>query len=307
MPLITIHLERAVQELLTGKTVAIPTETVYGLAAMINKPNAVKTIFALKNRPLNHPLIVHIAPDWDLNLLVEEIPHYAHRLIAEFWPGPLTLVFRCKPNIINPLINGGQSTVAVRCPAHPIAQKLLNKLPVPIVAPSANPFGKISPTTALHVKHSFNDKELLILDGGRCNIGIESTIIDATHAHSYQILRPGLITQEAINKVISLPHNIVAKSIRVPGALESHYQPEKNLYYFENLDMINRFCEKNGGDVFVIANQKPPLVTAEHFHLLGDNPEHAAFELYYQLRNADASDAMCIAIELPPIPVLGVA
>lgn len=300
MPLITINMDRAIQDLQAGNPVAIPTETVYGLAAMINKPQAIKRVFEMKNRPLNHPLIVHVAPEWDITQLAAEVPDYAQLLINSFWPGALTLVFHRQKNQINPLITGGQSTIAIRSPSHPLTLKLLRKLDTPLVAPSANPFGKISPTTALHVKQSFKDQDLLILDGGRCAIGIESTIVDATHSENYQILRHGLIGEEEMNQVINNHQLNSTHSIRVPGALASHYQPQKTLYYFERYDTLASFCQKRAGTVYVIAQKKPEQVEEKYFHLLGDSPEQAAFDLYFQLRLADASDALCIAIELPP-------
>jgi L-threonylcarbamoyladenylate synthase len=300
MSLITTNLNRAILDLKDGKPVAIPTETVYGLAAMINKSAAIKAVYTMKNRPLSHPLIVHVAEDWDLNELVEEIPDYAQILIKHFWPGPLTLVFRCKMDHVNPLITAGQTTIAIRCPAHPIAQKLLQKLNAPIVAPSANPFGKVSPTTALHVKQSFKEQELTILDGGRCSIGIESTIVDATHSESYQILRHGLIDEKAIAAVIPTHYIARENEIKVPGKLDSHYQPQKNLYYFDHYETLSRFCQRREGDVYVIASQQPPGVDINNYHHLADNPEKAAYDLYYQLRYADTSNAICIAIELPP-------
>ncbi len=142
MPLITKNIDRALKELEAGKPVAIPTETVYGLAALINKPNAIKAVFEIKNRPLNHPLIVHVGRDWDIRQIVEEIPEYAQLLMNAFWPGPLTLIFRCHKQQINPLVTGGQLTVAIRSPSHPMAQRLLKKLELPLVAPSANPLEK---------------------------------------------------------------------------------------------------------------------------------------------------------------------
>lgn len=300
MPIITTQINQAVLELKAGKPVAIPTETVYGLAAMVNKPEAIKAVFAMKNRPLNHPLIVHIAKEWDLSTLVANIPSYAQQLIKSFWPGPLTLVFHAKKDAVNPLITGGQETVAIRCPAHPIAQKLLQRIDTPLVAPSANPFGKISPTTALHVKHSFPDKQLLILNGGRCHIGIESTIVNASDAHHYQILRHGLINEQAIAKVANVACLEKTEHIRAPGLLASHYQPNKTLYYFENQLNIHRFCQNREGDVYVIAKTKPETVPSTLFHPLSDIPDKAAFDLYHQLREADSSQALCIAIELPP-------
>ncbi|CAM2736555.1 translation initiation protein [Legionella steigerwaltii] len=300
MPLITNHIDQAIRDLHAGKPVAIPTETVYGLAAPINNEKAIRTVFAMKNRPLNHPLIVHVAQDWDLKQWVKDIPAYAQQLIKKFWPGPLTLVLHCKPDQINPLITGGQTTVAIRCPAHPLAQELLIKLGIPLVAPSANPFGKVSPTTAQHVSESFPHQELTILDGGRCAVGIESTIIDATHAENYQILRHGLIDEKTIAEVIATPSLHHENILRVPGKLESHYQPQKTLYYFPNYESLTHFCQKNPDKIYVIASKQPLGILEDHFHRLEDQPEKVAFDLYYQLRKADTSDAQIIAIELPP-------
>lgn len=300
MPLITTNIDLAVCDLREGKPVAIPTETVYGLAAPTNNEQAIKAVFTMKGRPLNHPLIVHVAPNWDLSELATDIPVYAKELMKKFWPGPLTLVLRCKTDRVNPLITGGQATVAIRCPAHPIAQELLTQLQIPIVAPSANPFGKVSPTTALHVQESFPGQELTILDGGRCTIGIESTIVDASNPENYQILRHGLIDEQAIEAIITTPSLNQHSSVRVPGKLDSHYQPQKTLYYFADHDELMQFCQRNAGTVYAIASQQPTTVADSHFHHLAKHPEKAAFDLYFQLRKADASTAQCIVIELPP-------
>lgn len=300
MPLIIKNIDQAVCDLQSGLPVAIPTETVYGLAAMVNNPEAIKAVFAMKNRPLSHPLIVHVGEDWDLTDYAEDIPAYAEQLIKAFWPGPLTLVLRCNKEQISPLITGGQDTVAIRCPAHPMTQKLLQKLKVALVAPSANPFGKISPTTAQHVKQSFPDKKMTILDGGRCTVGIESTIVDATQYGSYQILRPGLINEQTIAEIIPTDLLENQSELRVPGKLESHYQPQKTLYYFENNELLEQFCQRRAGDVAVIAANRPSSVSSNLFYLLEARPQEAAYSLYYNLRQADLSAAMCIAIELPP-------
>lgn len=300
MPLITTSLKQVLSDLQQGKPVAIPTETVYGLAASIQNEAAIKAVFAMKNRPLDHPLIVHVAPNFDVTLLVEEIPDYAKCLIKNFWPGPLTLVLRTKLDQINPLITGGQSTVALRCPAHPLAQELLTKFKIPIVAPSANPFGKISPTTAQHVALSFTDKELTILDGDRCSVGIESTIIDASDPAGYQILRHGVIDEQSILEICGDKYLAKTNTTKVPGRLETHYQPQKPLYYFAGYESLQHFCQQHSGTVYVIASKKPADVMAQQFHLLSQQPEQAAFDLYYQLRLADESSATCIAIELPP-------
>lgn len=300
MPEITQNIEQAVHELLTGKPVAIPTETVYGLAAPFNQEKAIRAVFSMKQRPLNHPLIVHVAQDWDLHQIVTEIPEYAQRLIQHFWPGPLTLVLKSREQAVNSLVTAEQSTVAIRCPAHPVAQTLLQALNTPLVAPSANPFGKISPTTAMHVLQSFPNEDLTILDGGRCAIGIESTIVDASHHEGYQILRHGMIDATTIAQVAQSPCLNTENNTRVPGKLETHYQPQKSLYYFVNPDELYDFCQKRPGDVFVIAQKQPFTENKMHFHLLSMKPEQAAYELYFRLREADRSSARCIAIELPP-------
>lgn len=285
MSQITTSLDRVLHALNAGKTAAIPTETVYGLAALITHEKALAQVFALKKRPTNHPLIMHVHPDWDLTPWVESIPEYAQTLMQIFWPGPLTFILKAKSDL-HPLITGGQPTVAVRSPKHPLALELLEKLQVPFVAPSANPFGKISPTTAEHVQTAFAETDLLVLDGGRCSVGIESTIISATHPDYYQIERPGHVCETDIKKYINIPCNKTATDIRAPGKMAQHYQPQKPLYYFENEADLKRFCQAESEAVFV--------------YTLPNNAEAAAFELYFELRKADKSDAHCIAMILPP-------
>jgi len=302
MPLITTNIDLVLRDLHAGKPVAIPTETVYGLAAPIDNEEAIKAVFAMKNRPLNHPLIVHVAPDWNLHTLINNLPDYAAVLIKKFWPGPLTLVLPCKPGAILPLVNGGQTTIALRCPAHPVTQELLHLLGTPLVAPSANPFGKISPTTAAHVEESFPHEDLTILDGGRCTVGIESTIVDATDPYHYQILRHGLLSEDLIRAELGQAPENLAHEIRVPGKLDSHYQPTKTLFYFEDFTTLEQFCRSGKNDeVYVIASRQPEGINDLHFHPLAENPEKAAFDLYFQLRRGDASNAKYIVIELPPL------
>ncbi|MBA2652981.1 MAG: threonylcarbamoyl-AMP synthase [Tatlockia sp.] len=301
MSTITKNIELALSHLRQDNIVAIPTETVYGLAANAESEQAIRKIYAMKNRPLNHPLIMHVLDNWDLSQWVSFIPDYAQQLIESFWPGPLTLVFKCKKGQVNPLITGGQDTVALRCPKHPLAQTLLEQLGFPLVAPSANPFGKISPTTAEHVQHSFKDEDLLILDGGRCQVGIESTIVAATNPDGYEILRHGLIDESQINSVLSARQLKGATAIRVPGKLESHYQPEKPLYCFPDIQAIQNFIEQAKEDsVYVLSFADLTDANFSHYYRLPNSVEQAAFELYYQLRLADLSSATCIAVELPP-------
>lgn len=295
-----IHqIDAAVDCLQRDDVVAIPTETVYGLAGNAESDVAIKKIFSMKNRPLSHPLIMHIAEGADIRQWVEYVPDYALKLMEAYWPGPLTLVFQGKPGKINPLVTGGQSTVAIRCPQHPMAQALLQRLAFPLVAPSANPFGKISPTTAEHVQQSFPDHDLLILDGGRCRVGIESSIVSAVDPGNYQILRHGVIDEQAICYVLNSQASTGENDLRVPGKMDSHYQPEKPLYCFDSLESLQIFCQRHP-DAYVLSFHKDSHFNYQAGFQLPDNPGQLAYELYYQLRQADQSDASLIAMELPP-------
>ncbi len=298
MSIITNDTNLLIQALQRGEIAAIPTETVYGLAGNAENDAAIRQIYALKQRPLNHPLIMHVAQNADLTRWSNAIPNYVEPLIKHFWPGPLTLVLSCGPSQVNPLVTGGQASVAIRAPSHPLAQELLSALDFPLVAPSANPFGKISPTTALHVQESFKDSELLILDGGRCSIGIESTIVGATHQEGYQILRHGMIDETMLRHVLpglELPRD---ETIRVSGHLETHYQPEKPLYYFTDLELAKQACAQK--TVFVISMKKNEVFADDLGYPLSKDPQIVAYELYYQLRLGDRSTAQIILIELPP-------
>lgn len=302
MSIIIKNIQQAVSSLKSGEVVAIPTETVYGLAANAEDHSAIRNVFHIKQRPLNHPLILHVATNWDLTQWVSSIPAYAYVLMQHFWPGPLTLVMPTYPQQ-NALITGGQDTIAVRSPNHPITQSLLSQLGVPVVAPSANRFGKVSPTTARHVQDSFKNEKLLILEGGRCQVGIESTIIDATHPEKYQILRQGMITEADINHVLPQLLSREKSKVRVSGQLATHYQPEKKLFYFSFLHELNVMSPQELKDLYVIAFSDPEELSAFEFscsYQLPISPEQVAFELYYQLRQADMSSAKTIAIQLPP-------
>lgn len=297
--MITTTIARVVETLHQHNIAAIPTETVYGLAAIAAHEDAVKKIFALKQRPLNHPLILHIAAHFELAQWVSAIHDHAQILIENLWPGPLTLVFNCRPNSVSPLVNGGQNTIAIRCPSHPVTSELLKSLGVPVVAPSANPFGKISPTTALHVEQSFDDPELMILDGGRCGIGIESTIVDVSNPRGYRILRHGIIPETTFNALLPNAELPETNSIRVPGRLEVHYQPKKQLHCFSDLHLMSLFCAENP-QCYVLSFHKGSLFENYWGAEMTPNPEQLAYELYFELRRADVSDSSCIVMELPP-------
>lgn len=299
--MITTHIAEAVQALQHHRIAAIPTETVYGLAGIALYEDAIRQIFSFKNRPLNHPLILHVANHFDLNQWVMDISDHAQTLIEQLWPGPLTLVFNCRPHAINTLVNGGQRTIAIRCPNHPVTIQLLTELNLPLVAPSANPFGKISPTTAAHVEQSFNDPNLLILDGGRCEIGIESTIVDVSNPAGYRVLRQGIISNTVLETLLPGKQLIDTpfSTIRVPGKLDTHYQPKKTLHCFSSVTLMQQFCSHHP-DSYVLSFKKNHLFSAHAGISLAFEPERLAYDLYYELRLADASSASCIVIELPP-------
>ena len=221
-------IQGASQALSQGNLIAFPTETVYGLGADATNPDAVKRIYEVKGRPSDHPLIVHIASLDQMDQWAIDIPEYAIKLARDFWPGPMTLVLK-RSTKAKDFITGGQDTVALRVPAHPIALSLLQEFKEGIAAPSANRFGSVSPTTAEAVEEELKDylsPQDLILDGGQCLVGVESTIIDCTKQTPF-ILRPGAITGAMIEEstgLIALTNN--DGSIRVSGALDSHYSPK---------------------------------------------------------------------------------
>ena len=300
MPTITANIDLALEHLEQGDVVAIPTETVYGLAADATNENAIKKIFAIKNRPLNHPLIMHVCHDWDLSQWVTHVPEYAQHMILAFWPGPLTLVFNSKKEAVNALVNGGQNSIAIRAPNHPLTEQLLRRLNRPLVAPSANPFGQISPTTALHVAQSFPHENFLILDGGRCQIGIESSIIQATHHDRYTVLRPGMIDLNAMNDRLAKECSLNASAPRVSGQLDSHYKPKKRLYYIDDWQQFDKYSHVLTGEIYTISISEYTQGDRKLHHQLPNDEGTVAYQLYNELRHADQSQASVIVIELPP-------
>ena len=244
--MITKNIDVAVKALLEEQVIGMPTETVYGLAGSIHSEKAIQKIFELKQRPVSNPLIVHIADMNQLNDIASEIPQKAILLAKAFWPGPLTLILK-KKSTVSDLITAGNQTVAVRIPSHPVALELLQKVNVPLAAPSANPFTGISPTRSKHVQNYFGDDLSLILEGGICNRGVESTIIgfDGDQAILY---RHGAISIEEIEKIVGkieakTTSEKTAKSI-APGMYSKHYAPktktivtkEPELYFNQNPD-----------------------------------------------------------------------
>ena len=287
-------LSTAVKLLAAGEIVALPFETVYGLAADATNPDALRRIFLAKGRPADHPLIVHLASADQLSDWASEVPESAWRLAAAFWPGPLTLVLPAAQNV-SALVTGGQSTVALRVPSHPVAQAVLRQLGRGLAAPSANPFGQISPTSALHVQQHLAGKIAAVVDGGPCPVGIESTIVDLSGEHA-RILRPGIITTEMILRHVPLAGNVDATAPRVPGALESHYAPRTPCYRIPADLSVSPFPGKRIG----LLAQRPATWPVSQFWPMPLQPEDYARELYAALHEADASGCEILLIALPP-------
>ena len=287
-------LSTAVNLLRAGELVALPFETVYGLAGDATNPDALRAIFRAKGRPADHPLIVHLAsaeqlPDW-----AAAVPEAAWRLASAFWPGPLTLVLPAA-RTVSPLVTGGQTTVALRVPAHPVPQAVLLQLGRALAAPSANPFGQISPTTAAHVRSHLAGKIAAVVDGGPCAVGIESTIVDLSSEHP-RILRPGAITAEMLAAYLSLSDTVAAAAPRVPGALASHYAPRTPCYRIPAELTAAPFP---GQRIGLLALRRPDWPVAK-FWPMPAQPEGYARALYAALHEADASNCEILLIALPP-------
>ena len=219
------EVQRAAELLRAGELVAFPTETVYGLGADAGNPSAVAKVFAAKGRPADHPLIVHLPDATQLERWAVDIPETARQLAAAFWPGPLTLILKRAPGVLD-AITGGQDTVGLRVPGHPVALELLRAFGGGVAAPSANRFGRISPTTADHVREELGDRVAMVLDGGPCRVGIESTIVDLSSGRA-RILRPGMLSPGQLGQVLGRFPDTVAPddAPRVSGSLEAHYAP----------------------------------------------------------------------------------
>ncbi len=282
-------IEAAASALRAGELVAFPTETVYGLGADARNPDALRKVYALKGRPATHPLILHLASAGELADWVESVPAAAQRLAARFWPGPLTLVLRRAPGVSD-VLTGGQDTVAVRVPAHPVAQALLAAFGSGIAAPSANRYGRVSPTRAEHVRDEF-PQGLRVLDGGGCEVGLESTILSLVGAEP-QLLRPGSISRAALEAELGVPVTAAAagSAPRVPGSTPQHYAPSTPLQIVPagTLAAAIEAARSRGEAVAVLAC--PPGTAAADY----------GRSLYYQLRSLDKQGASRILAEAVP-------
>ena len=295
----------AAARLAAGELVAFPTETVYGLGARADDDAAVAKIFALKDRPAGHPLIVHVAdPEGARRFGV--ISSLAERIVESFWPGPVTVIVRRVPGAADAAA-AGQATIGLRCPAHPVAHALLvaaRDAGVPgVAAPSANRFGRLSPTTAAHVEDEFGDVPLLVLDGGATQLGIESAIVDCSRARPV-LLRPGVLTRDRLEAVLGAPlAGADGAAPRAPGTLESHYAPRAKLRLMPT-QMLRTALEVLGSDPLKLAvySRSVPsgVATGVRHRRMPARPEQAAHELFAVLRELDNDGVHLIWVEEPP-------
>ena len=322
--------QAAAQQLAEGRLLGLPTETVYGLAADAGQPDAVRRIFDAKGRPADHPLIVHLPPQWQAGLAhhvpvdTATPPGWATALMQAFWPGPLTLILPRKAGVAEAAA-GGQPSVGLRCPAHPAAQAVLQVAQTlgvfGVAAPSANRFGRVSPTTAAHVQSEFpelDDEDLAVLDGGPCQVGIESTIVDATRGQPI-LLRPGMITIDQLQAVCGcavLTPEQAAPTLATPapkasGTLESHYAPRARVrlvpsdQWVATLQRVQQAPDTLGPQGLyhrqsTFSAQWPTDSARWVQRTMPANPALAARELFAVLRELDEAGVSDIWIETPP-------
>jgi L-threonylcarbamoyladenylate synthase len=307
------HIAQAAQALRDGQLLGLPTETVYGLAANATDDAAVAKIFLAKGRPSDHPLIVHVASRDQVPLFAAQVPEFAQALMAAFWPGPLTLILPRQPGVASASA-GGQDSIGLRCPSHPVAQALLQAgLPLGVLgvsAPSANRFGRVSPTTAAHVQSELGP-DLLILDGGDCAVGIESTIIDCTRGEPV-LLRPGHITRAQIESACGrsvrgkdAPHEVSGQAApRASGTLESHYAPRAKVRLMAAQDITAKLqaLGPHANNLGLWSNERPSgsVGAGVLWRAQPNSAEQAAHDLFGVLRDLDARGVTQIWVQLPP-------
>jgi len=297
-----VEIESAVQALRDGELVAFATETVYGLGANAQNPAAVAKIFAAKGRPPNHPVIVHLDSPRFLHRWVREVPEVAMRLAERFWPGPFTMVMPRAANV-HDVITGGQDTIAIRVPAHPMAQQLLTAFGGGIAAPSANRYGRLSPTRAEHVREELGDAVRVILDGGECQIGLESTIV-SFEGDGVRLLRPGSVTATQISAVVGELFSGDGRPVpRVPGSPPTHYAPTTHMTIVPagEIDAQADAASSGGRRVAVLA-QRLPLRAHKYATWInaGRRPENYGRDLYANLRTLDKAGCRRILVQGVP-------
>ena len=303
-------LQEAVRTLQAGGLVAFPTETVYGLGADAGRDDAVARIFSTKGRPADHPLIVHVPDQAAAAHFASELPDFAQRLARAFWPGPLTLILPRRPGVAATAA-GGQDTIGLRCPSHPVAQALLQACaqatpPVlGLAGPSANRFGRVSPTTAAHVQAEFGDG-LLVLDGGACEVGIESTIVDCTRGEPV-LLRPGVITAQQIEaacgRALARPQALAQAAPRASGTLEAHYAPRAKVRLMDAA-ALQAALDVLGEQAAGIATWSRAILQTRSTGVLRrrmpDDAREVARLLFAVLREFDDEGVRLIWVETPP-------
>jgi len=313
-----LDIEHAANVLAAGGLVAFPTETVYGLGADAENPDAVARLYAAKGRPAQHPVIVHVAPNADLTHWAQALPHAAQRLVAAFWPGPLTLILKRRAGVAA-AVSGGQDSIGLRCPAHPVAQALLTAFAARkpggqggVAAPSANTFGHVSPTRAEHVRSEFPTQVaagMPVLDGGAADVGIESTIVDLSRIDQgigAVLLRPGHISAAALAQVLGTPlAQPDAAAPRASGTLKAHYAPRTPLALIDETDWVNLDAKRwPTGRIAVVAHSwhKPEQTGSASvtWHRLPADPVGYAQTLYALLRDLDTQGYDHIWVQSPP-------
>jgi L-threonylcarbamoyladenylate synthase len=297
------ELAEAVRRLRAGGLVAFPTETVYGLGADALNEAAVRRVFALKGRPETNPLIVHVADEAGARAVAADWPAEASRLARRVWPGPLTIVVPRSPRL-PPIVTAGGPTVGVRCPDHHLTLALLEAFGGPLVGPSANPSGRVSPTTAEHVRESFAESEVYVLDGGACRGGIESTVVTLAEP-SPRVLRAGLVTAAELSDAMGRPVEPFRPASAVegpapsPGTLPVHYAPRTPAVLFEPEDWP-RVLGAAGGPVAVLSHAERPCPPPHRLIRMPEGAGAYAARLYAALREADRPGTALIAVERPP-------
>ena len=295
MPQLTTDLDLACARLRAGELLALPTETVYGLAADARNEAAVAKVYALKGRPPSNPLIVHLADASQATQWAQDISAQAQRLMEAFWPGPLTLVLPARPEVSR-RVTAGQDSVALRVPAHPLAQRLLQQFGDGLVAPSANRYMSISPSCAEHVAQQFADSDLLILDGGPCQVGLESTIVSLLPGQPACLLRAGMLGPSTLQAVLEKPLQLgAAGELRVPGQHHRHYAPATPSLRFSQPPaqaLADPAC------AWLWCGQAQP--SAGPAIDLGNQPQAYARQLYAALYRLDRLGAQRLLIQLPP-------
>ena len=301
------HVLDAAAALARGELVAFPTETVYGLGADAFNTGAVARVYAVKGRPIDHPLIVHVAGTEDLGHFAEPVPASALRLTEALWPGPLTVVMR-RAGHVPAAVAGGQPTIALRAPAHPMAQDLLEAFGGGIAAPSANRFGRVSPTTAADVRADLGDDVDLVLDGGLCRVGVESTIVDCT-GDQVVVLRPGGVTAEALEDVLGGPVRRRAgpDAPAAPGTLDAHYAPRARVVVAVTVEEALALATAGSGRAGVLLPRATEVPAGVALLVADDDPAGYARLLYARLRRADQLGLELLVAVAPAEEGIGVA